>query len=352
MKVKVVLALTVFSLVAAAIPVSQGADVIKLNYANYFPPTHPAGILAGQFCEEVTKRTNGRIELAYHPGGTLSSAPKMANSISQGIVDLGLGCTTYNRGRFPVTEVLDLPHGFPSAWVSGQVQNDFFRKFKPKEWDEFHVLYFHSVGPFLLNTLKKPVKRLEELKGMKIRGQAGVADTISALGGTPIPLDQADVYESLRRGVIDGVFGPFEVLKGWKFGELLRYTTASWKVGSCATFYVVMNRQRYDSLPADLKKTLDEVSAEYKDKFLLMWNQADIDGQEFFKQQGGTVVPISDDEAARWVAAVQAQLANYKSGMVKRGFSEKEIDGYFGFVKDRIAHWSKVEKEKKIPSVF
>ena len=247
--------------------------------------------MAGQFCEEVKKRTNGRIDISYYAGGTLATGPKVFNSVVQGLADIGLSATPYNRGRFPVTEVLDLPHGFPSAWVSGQVQNDFYAKFKPKEWDDVQVLYFHSVGPFLLNTLKKQVKTLEDLKGLKIRAQAGIADTVKALGATPIPLEQADVYESLRRGVIDGVFGPFEVLQGWKFGELCKFTTVSWKVGSCATFYVVMNKQKYAALPADLKKIFDEVSAEYKDKFLVMWNQTDIDGRKFFMEKGGQTIP-------------------------------------------------------------
>ena len=352
MKGKVFLVFLVFSLVIGMASSSRATEAIKLSYANFFPPTHPAAVMAGQFCEEVKKRTNGRIDVTYYPGGTLATGPKVFNSVVQGLADIGLSATPYNRGRFPVTEILDLPHGFPSAWVSGQVQNDFYSKFKPKEWDEVQVLYFHSVGPFLLNTLKKPIKTLEELKGMKIRAQAGIADTVAALGGTPIPLEQVDVYESLRRGVIDGVFGPFEILKGWKFGELCKYTTLSWKVGSCATFYVAMNKQKYNALPADLKKIFDQVSAEYKDKFLVMWNQTDIDGRDFLKEKGGQIVQLTDAEAERWVKAVQPVLANYKSSMVKKGFSEKEIDGYMSFIKERIEYWRVVEKEKGIPSAY
>jgi TRAP-type C4-dicarboxylate transport system substrate-binding protein len=208
------------------------------------------------------------------------------------------------------------------------------------------------VGPFLLNTLKKRVETLEDMNGLKIRAQAVIADTVKGLGATPIPLEQADVYESLRRGVIDGVFGPFEILKGWKFGELVKYTTLSWKVGSCATFYVAMNKQKYASLPPDLKKIFDQVSAEYKEKFMVMWNQTDIDGRDYFKEKGGQIVPLSDAEAARWVKAVQPVLANYKSSMVKKGFSEKEIDGYFSFIKERIEYWRKVEKDRGIPTPF
>jgi TRAP-type C4-dicarboxylate transport system substrate-binding protein len=351
MRCKCITLLLVGLVVLAMAPLSMGAEkTISLTYANYFPPTH-ASVMAGQFCDEVKKRTNGRMEIAYHPGGTLATGPKIFNAVVQGVADIGLSATPYNRGRFPVTEILDLPLGFPSAWVSGQVQNDFYNKFKPKEWDDVHVLYFHSVGPFLLNTLKKPVKTLEDLKGLKISAKSVIADTMAALGATPIPLEQVDVYESLKRGVIDGIFGPFEILQGWKFGELTKYTTLSWKVGSCATFYVAMNKEKYGALPPDLKKIFDQVSAEYKDKFLVMWNQTDINGRDFLKEKGGQMIPLSDAEAARWVKAVQPVLANYKSEMVKKGFAEKDIDGHFAFIKERIEYWKKVEKERKIPTV-
>lgn len=352
MKSKVFAVLLVVSFVLVAVCPVRGAEPIKLTYANFFPPTHRVALLGGQFCEEIKKRTNGRVEISYYPGGTLATGPKVFNAVVQGVADIGLSATTYNRGRFPIMEILDLPHGFPSAWVSGQVQNDFYNKFKPKDWDDVHVLYFHSCGPFLLNTLKKPVKTLEDLKGLKIRGQAGIADTIKALGGTPMPLEQADVYESLSRGVIDGVFGPFEVLKGWKFGELIKYTTVSWRVGVGATFYVVMNNGKWNALSPDLKKIFDEVSSEYKDKYLVMWNEIDIEGRDFLKSKGGQVIPLADAEASRWVKAVQPVLANYKSSMVQKGHSEKEIDGYVSYIQERIGYWSKVEKERKIPSPY
>jgi TRAP-type C4-dicarboxylate transport system substrate-binding protein len=352
MRSKVFLVVLALSLVLGMASFSRAAEPIKLTYANYFPPTHPVAVMAGQYCEEVKKRTDGRIDIAYHPGGTLATGPKVFNAVVQGVADMGLSATPYNRGRFPVTEILDLPHGFPSAWVSGQVQNDFYNKFKPKEWDDVHVLYFHSCGPFLLNTLKKPVKTLEDLKGLKIRGQAGIADTIKALGGTPIPLEQADVYESLRRGVIDGVFGPFEVLKGWKFGELIKYTTVSWRVGVGAVFYVVMNKDKWNSLSPDLKKTVTDVTAEYKDKFFLMWNQTDIDGRDFLKSQGGQVIPLSDAEANRWVKAVQPVLADYKKGMIAKGFSGADVDTQIKYIQERIEYWRKVEKERNIPTPY
>ncbi len=101
----------------------------------------------------------------------------------------------------------------------------------------------------VIQTLSKPVKTLEELKGLKIRGTGRVGDIVKALGATPMPIEMVDLYESLRRGVIDGNMGPLEQLKGFKIGELIKYVTESWKVGSVFGFYVTMNKRKWDSLP-------------------------------------------------------------------------------------------------------
>ena len=137
-----------------------------------------------------------------------------------------------------------------------------------------------------------------------------MADTLKALGAAPVPLEMADVYEAMRRGVIEGVMLPPETLKGWKMGELAKYVTASWMVGSTNTFYAVMNKDKWNSLPADIKKIFDEVSMEFKAKHAVAWNEIDREGVEFFKQHGGQVIQLSDAEAKKWEKAVEPVIAN------------------------------------------
>ena len=105
-------------------------------------------------------------------------------------------------------EVMELPMGFPSAWIATHVANDFYNKFKPKEWDTFHPLMFSNCPPNIVQTIKKPVKTLDELKGMKIRGTGRIGDIVKALGAIPMPIETVDLYETMRRGVIDGNLGP------------------------------------------------------------------------------------------------------------------------------------------------
>ena len=335
-----------------ALSAAYAAETVKLRYSNYMPATHRMSVLTGQFCEEIKKRTNGRVEITHYPGGTLTTAPKIFQGVVTGFSDLGWSVTNYNQGRFPVMDLTVMPIGKSDGWVASQVADDFYRKFTPKEWDSVHVLFMSATGPNIIYTAKKAVRTLEDLKGAKIRAVGKTADTLEALGGAPVPLELADTYEALRRGVIEGCLGPLEQLKGWRLGELTKYVTASWQVGSCNTFYAVMNKEKWNHLPADIKKIFDEVSMEFKAKHAQAWNEIDREGLEFLKQRGGQVIQLSDAEAKRWEKAVEPVIANYKKDLMSKGFKAGEIDGWISYIRERIGYWEKKAKEQGVKSLW
>jgi TRAP-type C4-dicarboxylate transport system substrate-binding protein len=335
-----------------SLTLGYAAEPIKLKFANYFPVIHKNTVFGQAFCDEIKKRTGGQVEISYYPGGTLLTAPKMAVGVSTGIADIGMAHCGYSRGRFPVMEIMELPIGSPSAYISTHVANDFYDKFKPKEWNAYYPLMFSTSPPAILQTVSKPVRTLDELKGMKIRGTGRIGDLVKTLGATPMPIEMVDLYESLRRNVIDGNFGPMEQLKGFKIGEIIKYTTACWKIGTSYTFYVVMNRAKWDALPPDIKKIFQETANEFKDKWAVQWNEIEIEGVQFLKSQGGQIIPISDAEAARWVQASQPVIGEFRKDLIGKGFSEKEVDSWLAFVKERVDYWKAQEKIKKIPTAY
>ena len=325
---------------------------IKLKFANYFPPTHKNAQVFAEFTQEINKKSGGKVEISYYPGGTLLTAPKMAAGVVTGIADIGLSHLAYSRGRFPVMEAIELPLGFPSAWVGAGVANEFYDKFKPKEWDQFHPLIFCPGTPNVIMTLSKQVKTLEDLKGLKIRGTGRIGDIVKALGATPMPIEMVDLYEALRRGVLDGNLASAETLEGFKLGELVKFVTASWKTGGCFGFYVTMSKAKWDALPPDMQKLFTEVSHEYKDKWGIAFNSIDIGGIDFLKKNGGQVINLTDAETAKWVKAVQPVIADYKKDLVGKGYKEQEIDTWIAFIKERTEYWKAQEKAKKIPSIY
>ena len=325
------------------------ADVIKMKFANYYHPSHMNAKVASQFCDEIKKRTNGRVEITYFPGGTLATHPKMFQAVSTGVADIGLANFAATRGRFPVMESLDLPLGFPSGWVSTHVANDFYNKFKPKEFDVVHVLYFHACGPNVVYTAKTPVRKLEDLRGVKLRAVSRVADIVKALGGTPMPVEMADIYESLNKGVVEGAYGPFEQIMGYKLGDIVKYATPPLQVGSVFTFYVVMNKAKWSRLPADIQKIFTDVAAEWADKQAVVWNDIDRESIEYFKKSGGQLIYLTQEEGNRWKKAVEPVFTDYKKDMMAKGLKASEIDSYFQFITARIGYWSNREKELKVP---
>ncbi|HXX36312.1 MAG TPA: TRAP transporter substrate-binding protein DctP, partial [Thermodesulfobacteriota bacterium] len=194
----------------------SSADVIKLKFANYFPPMHMNSVMMGKYCEELNKKLAGKVEMTQYAGGTLLSAVKMAVGVAGGIADLGLSHLSYTRGRFPVMEIMELPHGFPSPWIAGHVANDFYNKYQPKDFDGYKPLMFSSAGILVVQTVNKPVRTLDDLKGLKLRGTGRIADIVKALGATPIPLETPDLYDGLKRNVCEGALLSIETMEGFK----------------------------------------------------------------------------------------------------------------------------------------
>src|SRR4030043_1441645 len=126
---------------------SAPQEVIKLTSSCYLPPTHAFSPLQEAWGNEVMARSNGRVEITFYPGGSLVKAPATPDALEQGIADIAFSHIGYNRGRFPVTEVLDLPIGYPTGWVGSHVATDFFYPFKTAGGGKNHVLLFHARTP-------------------------------------------------------------------------------------------------------------------------------------------------------------------------------------------------------------
>ncbi|UCD33771.1 MAG: TRAP transporter substrate-binding protein, partial [Desulfobacterales bacterium] len=286
------------------------AAPIKLTFSIFFPPTHGQTKAAMDWAKEIEKRTGNKVQITVFPGGTLTNAKQCYSGVVKGISDLGFSLFAYTRGRFPVMAAVDLPMGYPNGKVASRVAHEFAKAFNPKELNDVKVLYLHAHGPGLLHT-KKPVTKLEDLKGMKIRATGLSSKVVEALGGVPVAMPQGGTYEALQKGVVEGTFGPLEVLKGWKQAEVVKYTTECYGVGYTTTFFIVMNLDKWNALPADVKKVFEEVSEKYVDVHGEVWDATDKEGRKYTLSLGNKIVPISDKENARWRKAVEPVIEKF-----------------------------------------
>lgn len=328
------------------------ADTIKLKVTAWAGATNRMSKLIDNWCQELNKKLAGEVEVTFYPGGILLAPPKIAAGVAHGLADIGMSNLAYTRGLFPVMETMDLPLGFPSGWIGAHVANDFYQRVgKLKEFERYHVLGFTACPPNVIMTMK-PVRTLEDMKGMKIRGIGRFGDIVKALGGTPVPVEIGDLYDSLNRGVIEGALLPLEVMKSVNVGEILKYVTSASKLGNIVTFYMIMNKKKWDSLPPHVQKVITESNKDFFEEFPVVWNNLAIEGLDFFKQNGGQVVTVSEAESTRWIKAVDPVIASHKEELVSKGFKAADVDGWLNYIKERMDYWTIQQKSKNIPSAL
>jgi TRAP-type C4-dicarboxylate transport system substrate-binding protein len=328
---------------------SLGFSQLKLKAVTHFPPVSGQAKLFGEFCKKLEEHAGGKIKVTYFPGGALLDAFRAYEGLLTGAADIGFIGLHFTYGRFPVMETAYLPLGFPSGYVSSLAVNDFYRKFSPPELAGVHVFFCNACAPNVLLT-KKPISKLEDIKGLTIRATGMVAKVVEALGATPRPLEISEGYEAALRGLLDGFALPVEATKNWKLADVVKYIINVYDVGNIYAFAVAMNKNVWEKLPPDVKEKFTALSNEYVKKFALMWNEIDCEGLKYSLERGLKVIDLPGAEKARWVAAVRPLESWFVEDRAKKGLSKKEVESYIAYLRERIAYWTDVQIKEGIKS--
>jgi len=275
-----------------------------LAFSGILPSHDELSQVLEEWCRDLEQKSGGRIGATYYAGGILTPAEQLFDSVTTGIADIGFGPMGVTPGRFPMMEVIEQPLGIKSAFMMTRLSNDFYRTFKPEEFDHVKVLFFLSASPGLLHT-QKPVRKLEDLKGMKVRCLGGnAAKVLEALGAIPIVISTGDTYDALRKGIVDGVVAAWDSLETLKWGEVLPYTTVSYNAAVGSPGFVVMNKTVWESLPSDLQAAIDGMSEKYAERMSRLWDEKDRRTIEKWTGKNHTSIFLSEKEERRWKHAV------------------------------------------------
>jgi len=324
-----VLALVIVGMVLLAVfsgcrQSSEEEQAVELSYSVFFPPSHIQCKTAQAWAEEIEKRTAGKVKITVYPAGTLTKAPQCYEGVVTGVSDIGMSCFAYTRGRFPLLEGLDLPLGYPNGLVATRVATEMVRKYQPEEVSGVQVLYVHAHGPGILAS-RTPVRKLEDMAGLKVRATGLSSKIVQSLGGTPLAMSQPETYEALQKGVVEATFCPIETLKGWKQGEVISSVTETSVIGYTTSMFVVMNKGVWDRLGPELQKVFMDVSDEWVAKHGQAWDQADQEGEAFVKELQREIITLSDEEQQRWQTAVQPILDEYVTKTVEKNLPGKQF---------------------------
>ncbi len=304
-------------------PAQSQADQIKLSYANFPPaPTFPC-VQMERWKTEVEKRTNGKVLVNTFPGGTLVDAKNMMDGVIAGTADIGCLCMAYQPGRFMVTNATSLPFGFPNATVASLVLWDLYKKYMPEEFAKVKVLTMFACAPANIYA-KVPVKNLDDMKGLQLRASGGTADVVKALGGTPVGMPQSETPEALQKGVVKGAVSSLETLMDFKYAELCKYVTII--NGPIYPFAVVMNMAKWNALPKDVQKVMEDMGTEQSE-----WTGKYMDGHvekslEWSKKNHNIeITELSAEELAKWDKLLEPITAKWIEDAKAKGLPAEQI---------------------------
>ena len=315
-------------LMAAMIPSAAIAQDITLRLHQFLPPQAvlPSKVLV-PWAEQVEAASDGRIEIDHFDAMSLGGRPpELIDQARDGVVDVVMTVVGYTPGRFPRSEVFELPFMMtdPVATASAyweMVETDF----QENDFKDLKILGAWVHGPGVIHS-RTGINNLDDMRGKTLRGPTRVInEMLSELGATPIGLPVPGIPEALSKGVIDGTVIPWEVTLPLRLPELVEHHTefSGSEALYTATFVLAMNKARYEAMSDDLKAILDAKSgASFSSFAAQVMVDFDAPGRESAERAGNKIVTLDLEEVARWKEASKPVVARWVSEMEDQG-----IDG-------------------------
>ena len=292
------------------------------------------GVQGGQanmyrdWIKKVEKATGGRVKMTFYPGAVLGPPMEAYTMIKEGAVDMGCVIVGFYPGRFPMTNVIQLPFiGLPSAEVGSRIFWDLYEKFPEfrADYPDVKVLNLYTDAPTPIGT-KKPVRVAEDIKGMKVRALAGApTEMLKELGAAPILMPPTEIYTSMERGIIDAWMISWEACAGMKYWEVTNYFSTAYMYQPALVF--LMNLNSWKRLPPDIQKIFDEHAGAAGSLFF---------GREFDRyndqakakvkeMKAKEIIQLSPSEVARWKQITSPVWGRWLADMEAKGLPGKAV---------------------------
>ncbi len=306
----------------AAISGNALAQEVTLKISHFFPPTSNAhaNILV-PWTQRVEAASKGRIKFQIYPSMQLGGAPnQLFDQAKDGVADVVWTLPGYTPGRFPKSEVFELPLMVESGEQASRAAWEYSQKHLLDEFKGVKLLSVHTHDAGLLHMVKKPVRTLEDLRGEKLRAPNRVANKmLAALGASPVSLPFTALQEGLSKGILDGLFITWEALPSTKINEVVKFHTEM-PEGSPALYtsviVIAMNEAKYKGLPAELRAILDKNSGmELAALIGRTWDQSAIAARQAEMGSGDKLLTLDPKEYARWQEAGQRVTRDWVAEM-------------------------------------
>lgn len=329
MRLVVVAGLFGFALAAGASGTWAGAQDVTLTVHHFLPPKSNAQVgMIAEWALRVEEQSDGRIDVEIFPSMSMGgSPPELYNQVRDGAADIVWTVLGYTPGVFPRAEVFELPTVHRgSAIATTKAMNASIDWLAP-DFRDVHVIFLHSHDGNVLHSATEEVTAFAQLAGKKLRTPSRTgAWVIESWGAEPVGMPVPDLPQALAKGVVDGALVPYEIVPALKLQELEEATTElpNGDRFGAATFMFAMNKDRYESLPDELKQVIDDNSGMNAAEWVgRAWEEDFEDrGREALDEAGVTQITLDEAEGAKFDAAAEK--------VVQRWIEEADSKGLEG----------------------
>jgi TRAP-type C4-dicarboxylate transport system substrate-binding protein len=321
------------TLLIAALPLVSGsasAETYELKVSHFLPPNHTINKEMQRWADELKQKSGGRLVLSVFPAGQMGPLPRQYDLARTGVADIAFFLHGATPGRFKLTEVAQLPFTFwkgntPVSNAQGSFEVTSAAGDLTKEHQGVHILYVLALTTGGLYFSKATVHAPADLKGLRIRHNGPIASAaLSAWGATPVAVLPAEVSDAMQKGTIDGVTFNYEVSESYQMANVVKTVTEI--SPAAATFALVMNGDKYEKLPADLKKLIDDTTGPAAARRVgALYDAAEAHGKEYMLKGGVTVTSVSPEGFAQFKKMVDPVTGDWIKKLEGEGVPAKKF---------------------------
>lgn len=327
MKTKLMKSIAAVTATMAMSSAVQAADY-TLRFAHFWPGVSPIHKEVFQgWADKIEAQSDGRIEVELYPGGTLSKPPAQYDAVTNRIADVTATVQGYTANRFPLSQIVELP-GIVKTAEQGScvIQGLYDEGLTTEEYDETNPVFLFTHGQGHIHTTDKEIREPSDLEGLRIRRPTQVvASLLEELGAAPVGMPAPESYQSMQRGVIDGVALPWEGVHSFRINELANHHT---EIGLYSlAFVVTMNKQVYESMPADLQEVIDNNSGMEMAKAAgKVFDNVDALGRSDAVEAEHNIITLQNaTENEAWKPVLNATIENYLQGLEDKGLPARDV---------------------------
>lgn len=309
---------------AAFAPVSAQAETVRI--ANWVPSVHHMTRTMAAWVDTVVEASGGKLTMEVDKT-PLAKPPGQYDLAVNGIRDVSWGVPAYTPGRFVALRLWEMPFLSPSAETGSEAAWIWYEKngLIDKEFADTHLVTVWVHGPGILHT-KKRVRTLADLRGMKLRVGGGGIFLARQLGAVPVAMPATKAHESLRRGVTEGAFFPFEAIRSFRLEKLVTHHLMVPGGLYTVPFFMTMNKKKWASLSRDAQQALNRAGRRAGAKLIgSYWDAAEKLGMEVARENGNSIETIAPAELENWRARTDRIFAEYLGKMKESGYDGEAL---------------------------